>query len=84
MPKQFKLNRKGLQELRKQPGVRADLMRRAKAVAAAAGGEDKGYKVTDLVLEDPRAAVSVMATGHAHHENRKRNTLVKGLDAGRG
>lgn len=84
MSKQFKLNRKGLQELRKQPGVRADLMRRAKAVAAAAGGEDKGYKVTDLVLEDPRAAVSVMATGHAHRENRKRNTLVKGLDAGRG
>ncbi|MDO4919944.1 hypothetical protein [Kocuria sp.] len=84
MGKQFKLNRKGLEALRKQPRVREDLMRRARAVAAAAGGEDKGYKVTDLVLESPRAAVSVMATGHAHHENRKRNTLVKGLDAGRG
>lgn len=84
MPKQFKLNRKGLQELRKQPAVRADLMRRARAVAEAAGGEDKGYMVTDLVLEDPRAAASVMATGRAHWENRKRNTLIKALDAGRG
>ena len=83
MGKPFKLNRKGLQELRNQPAVRADLMRRAKAVAEAAGGEDKGYMVTDLVLEDPRAAASVMATGHAHWENRKRNTLIRALDAGR-
>ena len=65
MVKQFKLNRKGLQELRKQPAVRADLMRRARAVAEAAGGEEKGYIPTDLVLEDPRAAASVMATASA-------------------
>lgn len=78
-----KFNRKGFEQLRHQPKVKADLMRRAKAVAKEAGGQEMGYKVTDLVLEDPRGAVSVMATGHAAYHNRKRNSLVRALDAGR-
>lgn len=77
------INDDALKRIRTDPAVRADLVRRAKAVAKAAGGEDKGYLVTDLVLEDPRGAASVMATGKAHYENRRRNTLLKALDAGR-
>lgn len=83
MAKKFKLNQKAFQEIRQLPSVRADLLRRAKNVAAAAGGESKGYLVTELSLEDPRGAVSVMATGHAKNENRKRHTLIRAIDAGR-
>lgn len=79
-----KFNRKGFEQLRHQPKVKADLMRRAKALAEKAGGQGMGYKVTDLVLEDPRGAVSVMATGHAAYHNRKHNSLIKALDAARG
>lgn len=82
--KQFKLNPKAFREISKAPAVRADLLDRAKRIAAAAGGEDMGYMVTELVLEDPRGAVSVMATGHAHFDNRKHHSLIRSLDAGRG
>lgn len=81
-----KFNRDGFKQLRKQPKIRADLLRRAQAVAdqASENGRVEGYKVTDLVLEDPRAAVSVMATGHARNHNAKTMALLKALDAGRG
>lgn len=81
-----KFNRKGFEELRKQPKIRADLLRRAEALAeeASENGRVEGYKVTELVLEDPRGAVSVMATGHAAAHNAKTMALLKSLDAGRG
>lgn len=82
--RRVKFNAKAFEELRKSPKVVADLKRRAENVAsAAAGGEAMGYKVTELVLEDPRGAVSVMATGHAHFHNRKHHSLLRALDAGR-
>lgn len=85
MAKKVKFNKAGFVALRQQPKVRADLMRRAQAVAdkASENGRVSGYKVTDLSLEDPRAAVSVMATGHAKNHNRRRNALVRALDAAR-
>lgn len=83
MARKLKFNQKAFEELRKSPGVVADLKRRAENIAEAAGGEAKGYKVTELVLEDPRGAVSVMATGHAHFHNRKHHALLRALDAGR-
>lgn len=83
MARKLKFNQKAFEELRKSPGVVADLKRRAENIAEAAGGEAMGYKVTELVLEDPRGAVSVMATGHAHFHNRKHHALLKALDAGR-
>lgn len=85
MAKKFKLNKTGLQQLRKLPAVRANLKRRADAIAkeASKGGKVAGYKVTELALEDPRGAVSIMATGHAHFHNRKYNALIRALDAGR-
>lgn len=84
MAKKLKLNIKGFEKVRTSPKVRDDLIKRAKRVAAAAGGEEKGFKVTDLVLERNRAAVSVLATGHALHSNKKHHSLLRGLDAGRG
>lgn len=81
--KKLKLNAQAFEDIRKTPAVRADLLRRAKRIAEAAGGEEMGYKVTELVLEDPRGAVSVMATGQAHFDNRKHHSLLRSLDAGR-
>ena len=77
------IDQAAIKAIRKAPAVVADLERRAKKIAAAAGGEEIGYRVTHLALEDPRGAVSVMATGHAAHHNRKHNSLVRNLDAGR-
>jgi len=79
-----KFNAKAFEELRKQPGVRKDLLERAKKIAAAAdGGRDLGYKVTPLALEDPRGAVSVMATGAARMHNKKHHALLRALEAGK-
>ena len=83
MARKLKFNQKAFEELRKSPGVVADLERRAERIAASAGGEGMGYKVTELVLEGPRGAVSVMATGHAHFHNRRHHALLRALDAGR-
>lgn len=79
-------NRAAFQQLRQEAAVRAELMRRAERLAAAAseGGRVDGYVVTDLVLEEPRGAVSVMATGHAHAHNRKNHALLRAIDAARG
>lgn len=76
-----KFNKKAFEDLRKQPEVRRDLLARGKRLARAAGGEDMGYKVTPLALEDPRGAVSVMATGKARMHNRKHHSLLRNLDA---
>ncbi|ALE05511.1 hypothetical protein AL755_08510 [Arthrobacter sp. ERGS1:01] len=83
MAKKLKLNLKGFEDVRTSHKVRDELRKRAKKVAAAAGGEAKGFKVTDLVLERNRAAVSVLATGHALNSNRKHHSLIRALDAGR-
>lgn len=69
--------------LRNDPKVKADLLRRAKRIAAAAGGEAMGYKVTELTLEDSRGAVSIMATGKAKFDNQRHHSLLKALGAGR-
>lgn len=83
-----KFHRDAFREIRNDYRVRADINARAKRIAERAAtfgsGTAEGYVVTDLVLEDPRSAASVMATGHAHHHNRKYNALVRALDAGKG
>lgn len=83
MVKKLKVNAQGFKEIRTSPKVRSDLLKRAKKIAEAAGGESKGYKVTELTRELNRAAVSVMATGHAAHSNHKHHSLIRALDAGR-
>ena len=80
----IKFNKEALRQLRESPTVRANLEARAQKIADASsqGGRVKGYIVTDLVLEKPRGAVSVMATGHAAYDNRKRQTLLKNIRRG--
>lgn len=76
-----KINEEAFRKIRQDPKVRADLLERAQKLAAAAGGEGMGYKVTELALEDPRGAVSVMATGKAHFHNRKHFSLLRNMNA---
>lgn len=79
--KNLKFKPQNLEKLRKDPKVWEDLLRRGRAVARAAGGEAMGYKVTQLRLEDPRAAVSIMATGKARFHNRKHHALLRAMNA---
>lgn len=82
----IKFHRRGFEELRQDPAIKRDLLARAERIKAAAsnGGQVEGYVVTDLVREDPRGAVSVMATGHAARSNRRHNSLIRALPAGKG
>lgn len=84
----IKFHRDAFREIRNDYRVRADINDRAERIAKKAAtfgsGTAEGYVVTDLVLEDPRSAASVMATGNAHWHNRKWNALVRALDAGKG
>ena len=81
----LKISNKAMRAIRQLPEVRAELERRAELVAeqASENGRVSGYVVTDLVLEVPRGASSVMATGHARNHNRKTLALVKALEAAR-
>ena len=81
MPKTLKWNRTALTQLRHTPEARRLVRSLADDVqeAASEGGRVQGYKVTDLVLEDPRSATSVLATGHARMHNRKTHALIKAL-----
>lgn len=83
---EIKFNADAFRQLLSLPEVRADLMARAERVQreASENGTVEGYIVTDLVLEETRAAVSIMATGHAHNHNRKHHALLKALDAAKG
>ena len=82
-----RFNRDAFRELRFDPRVLRDLEARAQRIAKRAAsygaGTVEGYKVTELTLEQPRGAVSVMATGAAHRHNRKHAALLKALEAGR-
>lgn len=80
-----KFNMKGFEQLRKQPKVREFLKELGEEVQADASenGRVEGYMLTELLLEDPRGAVSVMATGHARRHNNKTFALIRALDAAR-
>lgn len=88
----LKFNKKGFEDLRNDRRLKKDLFERGARIkdaaeeigaTAAAGEIPDGYVVTDLILEQPRGAVSVMAYGHAKNSNRKHNSLIRSLDAGR-
>lgn len=77
----LKLNNKGFRELRTNPKVGADLLRRAQDIADAAGD---GYEA----VQNPnprnryRAAV-VPVTADAAIDNARHNTLLRAMRAGR-
>lgn len=80
--KGFKLNQDALRKIRQLPEVHKYLKKKADKMVdiASENGRVKGYKATDLVLEDPRGASSVLAYGYAYRHNRKHNTIVKALN----
>lgn len=77
----LKFNMGAFDELKNSPEARAALMDIATDMARDLnqGQEQDWYIVTDLVLEDPRAAVSVLATGKGAVRNYKNHTLLKEL-----
>ena len=70
----------GVGALLKEPGVKADLRRRADAVAAAAG---PGNEVIDASDGVRARAVVVTATAEARAEEAQRRTLTRSIDRAR-
>jgi len=88
-----KLNLAGIKEVFADPGVQAELRRRAEAIATEAdslmpeGGYEraKHHVVMDSVTSRGNPAVAVAtATNEAKAMQAKHSTLTKALDAGRG
>ena len=77
--KGLKWNKGAMEKLRHDPRITEFLLKKAAEVQQTAGGEKMGYVITDLVLEEPRSAVSVQARGHAHFHNRKHHSLLRAL-----
>lgn len=89
---QLKFNQKAIKEILTDPRMFADMKRRADAIAEGANasvpkeypGEVDAYLSTELVLEDPRAAASVITrTRRGKRDNLRHGTLLKNLDKGR-
>ena len=78
----LKISNETLRQIRQLPEVREELDRRAKKIAqiASENGRVEGYVATDLILEKPRGASSILAYGHAYNHNRKHNAIVKALN----
>lgn len=85
------MNRAGCDAVRLSSGVSADLMRRAGAVAARACEscspdrmDNDPYIAKQSDGKHRAGAVVLTATPHGANDNRKKSTLLKSLDAGRG
>lgn len=77
----IKFRRAGFTELVQHPKVQANLVRRARAVAAAAGD---GFEVREPDRAPRRDRVAVIAaTVRANRRNLRDMTLIKALEAGR-
>lgn len=83
---------KAIERILTSPQVFADMKRRADAIAKGANSgvakdrpdEEDPYLATELVLEEPRAAASVITrTRRGKRDNLRHGTLLKNLDKGR-
>lgn len=79
----LKWNRDAFKKIRNDPRAVTFLLKKADQIAADAGGQEMGYMVTHLKLQQSRAAVSVMATGYASNHNRKYHSLLRALSQAR-
>lgn len=77
----IRLNRAGIRELLRSPGVQADLAARARRIAAAAG---PGH-VVDVEVGPNRARAAVITDSvDAMVAEATRRSLTRAIDAGRG
>lgn len=76
----IKWNIKGFEELRRSPGVAADIDARAARVAAAAG---KGYVASPYEGKSRHRASVFTQTPRAMVDSKRNNTLLRAIDAGR-
>lgn len=81
-------NLAAFKEIRRSPGVRADLERRGRQVLDACGGEAEGYGMTSHqgdARPEGRWQIEVFTkTPEAMVENARDNTLVRNFKAARG
>lgn len=73
-------NISGFRELRLEPGVVADLGRRAEAVADAAGA---GYEASTFEGRNRGRASVITGDWRSRVDNARNQTLLRSLDAGR-
>lgn len=71
----------GFDETRRDPAVLADVVRRANAIAAAAGD---GYEVESGLSKSRARAVIITKTADAKRDQAENHTLERSIDAGRG
>ena len=84
MAVEIRWNQRGLRLLLRHPAIKADLYRRARAIADAAnGGDDIGYLAVQGEGRTRSRAAVVAGTVWAKRHNAKHNALVRALDAGR-
>lgn len=82
----IEVNRAGLREVLKSPGVRAELERRAHAIAAAAdaaANDPGGHRVETEVGADRARAAVITVTPKAMYKEATQRTLSRSLGAGR-
>lgn len=87
----LKISPAAIEQILTSPALFDDMRKRAERIADAANegmtlaeGEEPGYLATELVLEEPRAAASVITrTNRGKRDNLRRGTLLKNLDKGR-
>ena len=76
------LNITGLRELRKEPGIKAELYKHGKNIAERANGMlgEEGYVAEQPADGKTRSHVNVKCdTPHAYYSNLKHNTLLKAV-----
>lgn len=71
----------GFEEIRRLPAVKANLKSRADRIAAQAG---EGYEAFEGEGKTRSRASVVTTSMRAINSNRKNNTLLRSLDAGKG
>lgn len=76
---QFRL--KGFEEIRRLPKTKSELKRRADHIASQAG---EGYEALEGEGKTRSRASVVTTSIRAINSNRKHNTLIKSMDAGKG
>lgn len=75
------LNHAGIRQMLQSPEVEAELLRRAKLIAAAAG---PGFEPDSEVGRSRARASVITATFEARLDEARNHTLERAMDAGRG